>query len=307
MDDLDATTFTAAEAVVARLLAGVDSSSSLERMRLLMAKAQMLRAMLGTHRSIRRLIKPGEDLELAVDALPLTRVQLERCFLALLIEDQPNRWFKRYRKNAWKAFAEKFFRDRCAVGHIEGFSSYFAPDGEGIRILRDFAREMDVWEDELQTLRIGTTGDDPDPRFPPRYIADMPTPGRAVGILNDALHKRLAELLYPFYATLSHFSHGGLVGVMQSAVLRSELPDDVQTDRQQFYRANILETTAPASYVAILFVATLQAGDLTDSPAVRQLLLEAWKPYHSDGSLLGIAVWDNWAREIIEGPDQPAD
>jgi hypothetical protein len=282
--------------------AEIDRSQSIERIRLLASRAQMLLAMQGTHRSIRRLLTVGEDaLDLTVDALPLTRVQLERCFLSLLIVDKPQRWFKRYRKNAWKAFAEKFFRDQCCVGEMEGFREYFGPSGTGVRMLREFAREMDVWEDELQTLRIQATGDDPDPRFPPRHIADMPTPGRAIEHIEDPARKKLAEVLYPFYASLSHFSHGGLVGVMQAAILRGE-PGQIQPqDREQFYRANVMETTLPVSYVCMLLNTSLFALDLPEADALAAALVDAWQPYFSDGSLLGIAVWDTWAREALGG------
>ncbi len=297
--DLDASLLQALTAVTETLRMRVDQSQSLEEIHLRMTEAQLLQAMGGTHRSIRRLLD-SEERDLALDALPLTRVQLERCFLAVLLCDEPTRWFKRYRKNAWKAFAEKFFRERVSVGHLPGYGEHFASDGPGVRMLREFAREMGVWEDELQTLRIAVTNDEPDPRFPPRHIADMPTPAKALPLLTDPALRALAETLYPHYASLSHFSHGGLVGAMQAAVLRS---DSASADHEAFFRQNVLEATLPADYVAQMTAATLFALPLDDAPALahslRTTLHDAWTPYHSDGSLIGIGVWDRWGKAIL--------
>lgn len=304
IETLDEGVAAAIQAVAARLRARIDASASLDQMRLLAAKAQLLLAMRDTHASIATLVRAGPDRpELSVDALALTRVQLERCFLALLIEDQPGRWFKRYCKNAWKAFAEKFYHDRCSVGHHPGYAEYFGPNGTGVTMLRQFARELEVWEDEFQTLRLQATGDpSDDPRFEPRYIADMPTPARCLSLLEDPTRRDLARLLYPYYSTLSHFSHGGLFGVMQAAILRGE-SGSAGGDCEEFYRRHVLETTLPVSYVSMLLTATLIAVGLDDNADLLKLLSCTWQPYHSDGSLMGIAVWDSWARSAVGATD----
>ncbi|MFP4106425.1 MAG: hypothetical protein ACLFVU_10085 [Phycisphaerae bacterium] len=302
IDQLDEQTFRSVEVVADRLLASMPDTPSIERLKLLSMKSNLLRAMVGTHRSIRRLTEFAEgEMDLSVDALPLTRMQLERCFLGLLIEDDPNRWPKRYRKNAWKAFAEKFFRDQQAVGHLDPFKEYFGSSGQGITFLREFAREMDVWEDELQTLRIQIQNDRRDPRWKTRHIADMPTPGRAMEKLQDPTRLGLARLIYPYYDSLSHFSHGGLMGIMEAAILRGEGGDHVQ-ERTALAR-QINETALPLSYVSMLFVTTLFALPFVEEEDIRNTLLDSWKPYNASGSLLGITLWDNWAAENLDQTD----
>ncbi len=312
VQELDARAFEAIEAVAAKLLDFLGQSTSLDEIRFLLTKVHMLLAMKGTHRSIRRLVaQDAKSLDLAVDAFPLTRVQLERCFLALLIEDNPERWSKRYHKNAWKAFAEKYFRDQSALSHLEPYREYFGPNGPGIAMLRTFAREMYVWEDELQTLRAQIHGEEMDPRWERRYIADMPTPAKACRMLGDPARRALGELLYPYYDNLSHFTHGGMVGVMQAALLRREVGQPaVEVDREKFLYSNIIETTLPASYVSQLLAATLFGLNFQDDSELRKQLIHAWTPYHSDGSPLGVAVWDSWAAEALgvkpRGPSQSA-
>lgn len=300
---LDELAFAAVDAVADRLARALDASTSIEQIHLLTTQVHMLRAMQGSHRSAGRLVAAGDDdMEASLDALPIVRLQLERCFLALLLADHPAHWHRRYRKNAWKAFAEKFFRDQRTVGHLEPFGEYFAASGPGIRLLRDFAREMDVNEDELQTVRQQVTGDQRDPRFAAWFIADMPTPGRCIRELRDPACRALAELLYPCYDNLSHFSHGGLVGAMQGAILRSGAgAAGAQEDRRRFWRTNVLEQVLPVSYVALLLVATLFARPYLGVSDLRDTLLRAWRPYHSDGSPLGVAVWDNWAALALQG------
>ena len=302
MGELDTAVFAAVEAVAQKLMDSLAGSSSLDQLRLLLTKAHMLLAMKSTHGSIRRLVSRDDaNLDMAVDAFPLTRVQLERCFLGLLLEDNPDRWNKRYQKNAWKAFAKKYFRDQCSLAHLPPFRDYFGPSGAGIAMLRSFAREMYVWEDELQTLRVQIRSEQMDPRWNKRYIADMPTPARALGLLSDPTRKALAELLYPYYDSLSHFTHGGMVGVMQAALLRErdDADESAKAGRERFWYTNIMEGTLPASYVAQLFLATLFSLGFPDDAQLRERLVAAWTPYHCDGSPLGIGVWDAWAGEAL--------
>ena len=150
VEDLNERVFDAVDAVAGRLVEGLERATSLERMHFNVTLANLLLAMRSTHRSICVLLGRFEsDLSLSVDVMPLARVQLERCFLSLLLADNPERWHARYRRNAWKAFAEKFFRDQATVGHLEQFDAYFGSGGRGVRLVREFAREMDVSEDEL--------------------------------------------------------------------------------------------------------------------------------------------------------------
>jgi len=298
--ELDRPAFEAVQAVASRLAGEIEQATSLRQIRLLHTEANMLLAMKSTHRSIRRLVSSEKDLaELSVDAMSLARVQLERGFLALLLTDS-ERWHVRYRKNAWKAFARKYFRDQRSLGHFEPYKDYFGPSGAGITILRQFAHEMDVGEDEIQTLRTHVLGNEPDPRWTQWFIADMPTPGRTVQELNDPQRKALAEALHPYYDNLSHFSHGGLVGVMTAAILRGEAGGaESDSSAGSFWHASIVESTLPVSYVAMLLVATMFAVELKDNDKLIETLIKAWRPYHSDGSPLGIAVWDNWAARAL--------
>ena len=296
--------FEALAAVVDHLIAGVNESLSLDHMKLLATEAQMLLAMKSTHRSIRHLVGLGEaQADLSVDALALTRIQLERCFLALLLADNPKRWHIRYRKNAWKAYAQKFFRDQRILGGFQPFDEYFSPSGQGIGMLRDFAREMNVWEDEFQTLRADVLEDQPDPRWSRRRVPDMPHPARIPAELHDPVRQELAGLLYPYYSNLSSFSHGGLVCVMTAAILRPDFTpaDQAEFDRRTFWARSVLETVLPGSYVAVLLVAAMFAQPfLTDgNDALRKKLSDAWCPHHRDGSALGVAVWDAWVGSAL--------
>ena len=60
-----------------------------------------------------------------------------------------------------------------------------------------------------------------------------------------------------------------------------------------------METSLPLSYVAVMFVATLLAAPLADDQTVRRALINAWRPYLSDGVPMGVAVWDAWASDVL--------
>ena len=308
-DELDALLFDAVDAVATRLAAQIDSSLSLEQMKLLMTESQLVLATKSTHQSIRTLVGLGEDhADCGVDALALTRVQLERCFLMLLMADDAKRWHVRFRKNAWRAFAQKFFRDQRIVGGFEPFGEYFGPSGSGIGMLRAFAREMNVWEDEFQTLRTDVLGDEVDPRWERRQIRDMPSASQTLGKLNDATWRELGRLIYPHYDNLSHYSHGGLVGVMSAAILRPgfDVTPDAEFDKTMFWQRHVAEMSLPYSYVGVLFVTTLAArAYLGDGGDLAAKLSQAWYPYHSDGSPLGVALWDTWVAGALGHESAP--
>jgi len=304
---LDERVFAALVAVSGRLEADIEDSRSIAHVQWLATHVHLLGAIRSTHRSIRRLMGAGrgDELDLTVDALPLTRIQLERVFLVLLLAENPKRWHTRYRKNAWKVLAEKFFRDRRTVGHLEPYRDYFGPNGQGIAALRAFGREMGVTEDEFQTLRREILEDtEDDPRFKTWFIPDMPNPRKCLGLLSDPTRLRLAELFYPAYDSLSHFSHGGLAGVLGSAILRMPDAQGGAVNREQFWSSAVLETALPMSYVAAAFTATFLAREMADASGIREALLAAWRPCLCDGVPLGMAVWDTWAAEILEA-DRP--
>ena len=106
-------------------------------------------------------------------------------------------------------------------------------------------------------------------------------------------------MLYPAYDSLSHFSHGGLAGVLGAAVLRAPDGPGAEVDRERFWASAVLETALPMSYVAIVFTATVIAADWLDVPGVREALVDAWRPYVCDGMPLGIALWDTWACQAL--------
>ena len=304
--ELDGRVFAAVSAVTDALGAAIEASHSIAQIHLLATHVHLLGAMKSTHRSIRCLMshQSDDDLDLTVDALPLARVQLERAFLTLLLAEKPKRWHARYRKNAWKALAEKFFRDRCTVGHLEAYQEYFSSNGPGIAALRAFAHEMGVSEDEFQTLRSDILADEEDdPRWKRWFIPDMPNPRKSLPELADPARLGLAELLYPAYDSLSHFSHGGLAGVLGSAILRTPDVAGIEINREQFWASAVLETTLPMSYVTMALVATLVHHEMLDAPDVRRVLLDAWRPYLCHGMPLGIAVWDAWAGPLLQGAD----
>ena len=302
IQDLDELTFRAVDIVADALRDSVGRIHSLEKLRLAATKAHVLEAMKSTHKSMGHLIaQHGSADDLSVDGLLLARLQLERCFLGVLLEDNPRRWFKRYQKNAWKALAEKFFRDQRTVGHLDGFSGHFGSSGTGVSQLRKFAREMDVNEDEIQTVRIQVLDEPPDPRYTQWFIPDMPTPGKALSQIKDPAWKDLAEVLYPYYDNLSHFSHSGMMGVLAAAILRPDTPgtEHIGVDREGFWQSNVMGIALPASYVSMLLTATMFALSLPADETFRAVIAQTWQPYHSDGSPMGIAVWDNWARDAL--------
>jgi hypothetical protein len=311
VQELDERIFGAAESLAGAMASRVSTSLSLSEVHLLTTRSQLLRAMMSTHRSIRRLTSAEEgELDLTVDALTLTRTQLERCFLALLLEDNPPRWHARYRKNAWKALAEKFFRDQRMLGHHEAYQDYFGSGGEGVRGLRAFAREMDVSEDEFQTLRSQVLQEkEQDPRWEQWFIADMPTPGRCLAELGDPKRKMLAGVLYHHYDNLSHFSHGGMMGVMAAELLRAPngAAESSGFDRDRFWSSAVGELTLPLSYTAVAFVTTLLARTTRGDEGVRRRIIDAWKPYLCDGVPLGVALWDMWAGAALGEASQAGD
>lgn len=74
--------------------------------------ADLLRQFLGTHKSIRLLMKSREENPSSLaDAMSLAREQVEKVYAVALLLEEPERWTKRYLRDAWRKSYERHLID----------------------------------------------------------------------------------------------------------------------------------------------------------------------------------------------------
>lgn len=286
--DLDSACFIAIERVAAKLLDGCDSH-------LRMTKGHLLRSLMLTHRSMVTLVTRGEREHMG-DLLPLTRLQVERVLMCMLLTEDPDKYLPRFRKTAWKAAIAGHWRMLAEIGHLDSAKEFEKKLNTEIY---DFAKEFAVTIDEVETLRSELHGTPLDPKYSETPIKCMPNPGSVEDIVSDPGLKHVAKRLYFVFNSLSHFTHGGLLGVMIGGLLGGRIKGVDQSKAETFFEKQVVDPTFPCSYVAMMTAATLFGLPYKNDAELAAALIKGWSPHLNDATTLGVVVWDSWAKDAL--------
>lgn len=285
---LDRLCFEAVESVATQLERGDASAEN-------KLAAAFLRATKSTHLSIIQLAAGGRRAhtpELSVDVLPLARVQLERIFVALLLNDDPAKWWPQYRIHCWQAQSLEIIRDSRLFPMNKEFQ---AECGQRLDFaLGKYADLVGATPDqraEIRNLASSTVTSGRSGRLP---VEELPSPGACESTLSKAELKAVARHCYPDYQEMCHYVHGGLGGVLHVGALRGDFPG-TESQREKLQNM-ILHVAFPLSHIALVTTATLLAGNLVDDAEVSGQLIKAWSPNICDGTALGMHIWIDWAK-----------
>jgi len=284
----DEAAYRAIERVAGKLLDKCDSH-------LRMTKGHLLRSMKLTHRSMVVLVTKGKQ-EHSGDLLPLTRLQVERLFVCMLLTEDPDKYLPRFRKAAWKAHATSFYRDQAELGHLNHCKEYYATQEAEIA---EFGRMMDADDDEIATLAAQLKGQQLGSGFSWKEIPVLPNLASVEDVVSDPGLKAVARRFYLAYNELCHYSHGGFLGVMIGGLLGGKIKSVDASGADVFFERQVVERTFPCSYVCMMTAATLFGLDYLDDPDLVATVIAGWSPHLCDAMTLGIVVWDAWAKQAL--------
>jgi hypothetical protein len=229
--------------------------------------ALMLRQFLGTHKSIRLLMKNHRDNPGGMaDAMSLAREQVEKVYTVALLLEDPELWTRRYLKDGWRNDYERHLIEAYERNALERYAEYLDLQSEALERERPW---LSVSEEEEQFLEWRF--DNP-PGLPKSELSahlraaretigrSFPTPAAVLWEISDADLKRAMIRLYREYGYLCAYAHSGFRKLMAGY---AEVHSSLTPEQQQ----KVVDT----EYAQSILLSYLAAGFSCAEAATREL------------------------------------
>lgn len=179
--------------------------------------ADQLRQFLGTHRSIRLLIKQrSKELPALSDATSLAREQIEKVFVIAILLESPRYWTMRYLKDDWRRQYERYLLDKDERGALPRFSGFL--DGYASEHMDKERLQLGVTEGERDYVEFvyNNPGITVPSHLTPHseIMARFPTPAGVIKKVSDATLEDGLRRWYHEYGYFSGYSHAGFPKLM---------------------------------------------------------------------------------------------
>lgn len=271
--------------------------------------ADLLRQFLGTHKSIRLLIKCREENPSALaDAMSLVREQVEKvCAVALLLED-PERWALRYLKDEWRRHYERYLLDVDERSGLELHRDFLT--GYAVESIERERIAIEVTEAEKEFVKLKYRKD-PEAKATrelkeaAKTIDYFPMPRAVIEEVSDERVKGIILRWQREYGYFSGYSHTMFRKLLPAYIAHTSKLTTSQKEK-------VFETEyAPAIMVSFLAVASAcaiaaskelaRAGGGPQAVGGVDLLVrlaELWERLRKD-ALLGQALWKSGVRYFV--------
>lgn len=271
--------------------------------------ADELRQFLGTHKSIRLLMKSREENPSALsDAMSLAREQIEKVFAVALLLEDPESWTVRYLKDDWRRHYERYLLDldeRSDLNkHKEFLHGYAANSMEQERIV------IGISEKEKEYVELKYRNDpkakaSPELKEASKAMAYFPTPGRVIKEISDACVENMLRRWVREYGYFSGYSHAMFRKLMPAYIYRNSKLTTLQTEKvidTEYAQAVWVSYLAITTACAMVASKKLVRGD-GSSQAVGDVdtlvkLADLWERMR-EGALLGQALWNAGAQDLV--------
>jgi hypothetical protein len=157
-----------------------------------------------THRSIRLLVKVGDEQPESVDALVLARLQLEGLYTICLLTQKAEH-VDRFVKEAWK---RQYVRYLLMREELKGLGRFAESDVHELSRLLKLGTVWNVSEAERLTIEYDELETPPPAGFVRQPIKMFPTPGGVIKEMPPGAKKAMLERLYIDYQDLCAYAHG---------------------------------------------------------------------------------------------------
>jgi hypothetical protein len=251
-----------------------------------------------THVTIRNLLTQGPRTPACVDALALTRLQLETLYSVCLICQAPN-FADDYVKNFWKDNYVRFLLVREEHKNLPRFDSYINRDGQ--MVLAQLQQASGVTDEERATVELEELGTSLPSGMKLAKIRRFPQPSGVISGIADPDRKRMLMRLYPEYRRLCAFAHGSPQSTMFKTAFweRSPLQRVIpESSRQNVFEKEVGEPAIFYSSFAVVQsvceLATMYPSDIE----LKRTVIEAWNLL-SDSHLLGRIIWEIRAKAAL--------
>lgn len=250
----------------------------------------VLRSMLTTHRTIRKVLGWGSGEPTSTDALALARIPLEGLYAVSLFAESPV-WVDTYVRDGWKKQYEQFLLQReetRKLPRFDEFSNQIGPQNieMAAHILGLDRRHMETIEHDQLGTPLGPGGKQDIPRFP--------TPGGALTkIAAGTSKRRMLERFYPEYVFLCSFAHGLPEANLFKAMFDKESQYRHLFDERELgetFQRQVAERAYTTSLLSLMQAAVEIVTLYPSNVELRVATLKGWQEL-STGHLLGRAIW----------------
>jgi hypothetical protein len=251
-----------------------------------------------THVTIRNLLTQGSKTPACVDALALTRLQLETLYSVCLICQAPS-FADDYVKNFWKDNYVRFLLVREEHKDLPRFDNYV--NREGQTVLAQLQQASGITDEEKATIEFEELGTTLPHGMNLAKIRRFPQPGGVIDKIADPNRKRMLMRLYPEYRRLCAFAHGSAQSSMFKTAFweRSPLQRVVpESSRQNVFEKELGEPAIFYSALAVVQSACELATMYPSDVELMRTVIEAWNLL-SDSHLLGRIIWEIRAKAAL--------
>jgi hypothetical protein len=178
---------------------------------------EMLKQFLGTHKSIRLLMKNSEENPSGMaDAMSLAREQIEKVYVVALLLEEPERWTERYLKDEWRKTYERHLLDIAERSGLERYRDVLKERTDSLEEERKLFGITDE-EKEVVEWRYRNPPGTSTPshiKAASKTIANFPVPKDVILEVSDL---QLGDVLRRWqreYGYFSGYSHSGFFKLM---------------------------------------------------------------------------------------------
>lgn len=251
----------------------------------------MFEAMRFTHETIRGLLKTGATTPTCVDALALSRLQLEALYSVCLMVQDPM-FVDIYVKSFWKDNYVRFLLVREECKGLARFNDYL--NHTGPMFLEMLRQSAGVTDEEKATVEFHELGVPLRAGMSEKPITPFPTPMRVTKLVKDPGRKRMLSRLYPEYKRLCSFAHGSPQAWMFKNAFwdRSRYRQHIsEAQRESVFEKEVLDPALLHSSLSVVQatceVATLYPGDVE----LKRTVIDSWNTL-TEMNLLGRTIWE---------------
>ncbi len=262
---------------------------------------QIYEGMKHSHATVRQLLGNGQNDPRSVDALAISRLQLETLYSLCLIFEQPG-FTARFVKNGWKKPYIRFLLQREESRNLKRFGDVVQQLEEALEGLR---RQAGVTDEEKMTVEYEELGKPLPPGFVPSAIQRFPLPSVIISLVRDPTTVAMLQRFYPEYEYLCNFTHSSMEGWLVRTMLDHRSPYrrllEEQAGEQGIEKVFMKQVALPAMLYSFIGVAQACAELTRLYPNSYDLLaktVEGWEWLIED-SLLGCAIWERRTRALL--------
>lgn len=270
--------------------------------------ADQLRLFLGTHRSIRLLMKQRSKEAAALsDAMSLAREQIEKVFVVALLLEDPRHWTMRYLKDDWRRGYERYLLDKEERGALPRFKEFL--DGYASEHIEKERLQLGVTAGERDLIEF--VYHNPGVTVPSHLtpfsdiMARFPTPAGVIKKVSDAALSDGLRRWYHEYGYFSGYSHAGFPKLMVRYFEASKKYTTSQKEEaieKEYFQAVMVSYLAVASACAEAALRELPRAKGSPSaiagPDFYVKIDDLWAVMRR-AALLGNALWELRVRHIM--------